>query len=143
MASAARVVDAPPKPGRRDAMDAEFAVTFCPASMCPLFAADGSPWTGEKNAPCVGKACGWFGGLSSTNQCDGATAAYEQIVELTMGGRPLVFAKHATRVTRATTFACDRERDCQWQIEAVQRGLKLCPPRSALAAGLDPRVCAY
>lgn len=23
--------------------------TFCPATMCPLFAADGSPWTGHKN----------------------------------------------------------------------------------------------
>jgi hypothetical protein len=55
---------------------------FCPASMCPLIAKDGSPWTGTKNAPCpehddVGKGgCPWFSMACATGgiheQVDGA-----------------------------------------------------------------------
>ncbi len=38
--------------------------TFCPATMCPLFAADGSPWTGDVNAICEHshEKCGWWDG---------------------------------------------------------------------------------
>lgn len=37
-------------------------VTFCPATMCPLFAAAGSSFSGAVNAPCERDACRWFDG---------------------------------------------------------------------------------
>jgi len=60
--------------------------TVCPASMCPLFAKDGSPWTSEKNARCPKHAhdpdrpgsegCGFW-----DNGCDGAGGAMNQVEE--------------------------------------------------------------
>ena len=35
-------------------------------------------------------------------------------------------------------FQCPRAHECKWQLEA---GEELCPPRRALAAGLDTQVC--
>jgi hypothetical protein len=118
--------------------------TFCPATMCPLFASEGSPWTGTKNAPCDGPKCGWF----QDGHCMGGDAARQQIAaSLSTGVRPLQLhtvvhsrrgAEYIGRESR--TFDCPRAADCQWQIES---GSALCPPRAALAAGLDPRACAY
>jgi hypothetical protein len=31
---------------------ADATTVFCPATMCPLTAPNGSPWTGQYNAPC-------------------------------------------------------------------------------------------
>lgn len=117
--------------------------TFCPASMCPLFAADGSPWTGDKNVHCQGEECGFY----NDGHCDGASCAAEQVMEAASGRRPFQLAV-VTEGRRGMeyaglagkTFDCPRASDCQWQREA---GDGLCPPRMALARGVDPRACAY
>jgi hypothetical protein len=114
------------------------ATPVCPASMCPLFAADGSPWTGEKNATCIGEPCGWFD--VSRRRCVGSDAAMEQVAELTIGRRPMVIgSNYSVRQAKATAYDCPRADECQWQ----QQSEGLCPPRSALAKGLDPRACAW
>lgn len=108
----------------------------CPATMCPLFAKDGSPWTGEKDAQCERGECGWWDG-----HCMGSDAAREQVAELTVGRRPLIVGKnYSDRRASRTTYDCARAPECQWQREA---GENLCPPRAALALGLDPRACAW
>lgn len=113
------------------------ADTFCPATMCPLIAPNGSPWTGDVNAKCEREPCGWW----HNGRCQGSQAAYEQAAELTVGGNPLVFLEHSDRVTKPTTYYCVRAHECQWQHEAPTGFL--CPPRFALLHGLDPRVCLY
>lgn len=111
---------------------------FCPATMCPLFARDGSPWTGDVNAPCSGKACQWF----RSGRCTGHDVARAQVGEAAAGRMPLqVGPRQATRAAvPAGAYACPRAAECRWQREA---GDRLCPPRDALARGLDPRVVAY
>lgn len=114
--------------------------TFCPATMCPLFAKDGSPWTGEKDAPCENLGCGWF---DVEEGCQGAVASYTQVGELVQGGPLLQIGPVAARrVTqeKPRTFDCPRAEECQWQLEA---GDTLCPPRFALSLGIDPKACAY
>ncbi len=113
--------------------------TFCPATMCPLFAADGSPWTGEINAECPqdNKKCGfWYDG------CDGCSGAIEQVEEARRGERLLqigpVRQKKIDLLPK--TFDCQRATECQWQEECKPN---LCPPRYALSLGVDPRSCAY
>lgn len=116
------------------------ATTFCPATMCPLFARDGSPWTGDKNTPCEGTGCGWF---DVEEGCQGAVASFTQVGEVAAGQPLLQLGPVAARRTdrRAErTFDCPRAHECQWQIEY---GEQLCPPRHALSLGIDPRVCAY
>lgn len=117
--------------------------TFCPATMCPLFAADGSIWTGDKNAHCDGPTCGFY----QRGRCDGAAFAHSQVREAAEGRKPFQLAvvtegkrgvEYIGRSRRA--FDCPRAADCQWQVEA---GSGLCPPREALARGVDPRACAY
>lgn len=111
--------------------------TFCPATMCPLFASAGSPWTGHKNAACTHDECGWF----HESRCTASQTALEQVAELTVGGRPLLIRADASeRRAKSTSYECSRAAECQWQIEA---GVNLCPPRTALMFGLDPRNCAY
>lgn len=45
----------------------------CPASMCPLIAPNGSPWTGDKDADCPesddieNNGCPWWSMTCSTN----------------------------------------------------------------------------
>ena len=108
----------------------------CPATMCPLFAADGSPWTGDKDSDCIGAECGWW----HKEHCTGGDAAREQIAELTIGRRPLVLGKKfRVGPSKPTTFDCPRAGVCQWQKESDG----LCPPRLALSLGLDPRACAW
>lgn len=114
--------------------------TFCPASMCPLIAPDGSPWTGQKNSACEREACGWFDGKSG--HCMGASAAVEQVGDASRRGWVLQLGHGAKRYTKASpkTYDCARAHECQWQVEA---GDGLCPPRLALSQGLDPKVCNY
>lgn len=95
---------------------------FCPATMCPLFAADGSPWTGEKDTPCVGEECGWF----YKGHCTAAEAASEG-------------AAMSLPVLEPRTFDCPHARRCQWQAESDG----LCPPRRVLAAGVHPHDCRW
>ena len=112
--------------------------TFCPASMCPLFAPTGSPWTGEYDAECLNSKCGfWYQG-----HCDGVACAVSQVEEAVNGIRPIQIG--VVRMKRESVppklFDCPNAKRCQWQKES---GKNLCPPRVALANGIDPRVCAY
>jgi len=100
---------------------------FCPATMCPFFAKDGSPWTGDKDAPCEGAAFGGGCGWGESGFC--------------LAGRDnakMVASTPALRV-RAVP-ACNRAGECAWQAEAAPA---LCAPRAAFVKGLDPRGCAY
>jgi len=117
--------------------------TFCPASMCPLFAPNGSPWTGEKDSECPQdfNKCRWWQGFGGEG-CDGCTAAVSQITDAAFG-RPVlqigpVRAKRGFAAPKF--FDCPRAAECQWQRES---GEKLCPPRLALSLGLDPKIVAY
>lgn len=118
-------------------------MTFCPATFCPLFAKDGSPWTGEKNGTCPQDhdECGWWQGMGGS-ACDGCTAANQQIDQANLGKPVLQLGPvRAQRGrTKPTTYDCPHAFECQWQRQASP---DLCPPRRALAAGLDPRLCAY
>lgn len=124
--------------------------TFCPATMCPLFAKNGSPWTGHKNSSCPkakplpglpGGGCGWWQGFGGCG-CDGASAARQQIGEVEKRGRTLQIGPTQQKRdrTKPRSYECDRAHECQWQAEA---GTGLCPPRLALSKGIDPRACAY
>lgn len=126
------------------------AETYCPASMCPLIAPDGSPWTGQKNARCPQKhsmdpscGCAWFQGFGGAG-CDGASSAHEQIAEAAEGHHVLQLGPRRKKRERAAPrdYDCPRSHDCQWQAEAEAEG-GLCPPRTALRLGLDPRLAAY
>jgi hypothetical protein len=111
---------------------------FCPATMCPLFAADGSPWSGEVNAPCQGETCGWF----HDGHCLGARAAIENIDDVSSNRVLLQIGTVRVRRTKKTlpkTYDCPREKECKWQNETTG----LCPPRHALSLGIDPKACAY
>lgn len=121
--------------------------TFCPASMCPLFAPTGSPWTGEYNGECPQTdhedgGCGFWGMFRKDEGCGGVTAARQQIheadIELPVLQIGVVRPKNLR--TEPKSYDCKRANDCQWQIES---GIKLCPPRHALSLGLDPRYAAY
>lgn len=112
--------------------------------MCPLFAPEGSPWTGEKDATCPEKHedCGWWEGMGSCNACDGCNAAYEQVAKA-VEGKPVIQMGPicaSKEKVEPKSFDCPRAAECQWQQQA---GDDLCPPRKALAAGIDPRICAW
>ena len=118
---------------------------LCPATMCPLFARDGSPWTGEKSAPCPGHddldngGCPWWG-----MACSGG-GPHSQIAEAkTYGGVAVVGPVRPQRVgaTEPRTYDCPHATECQGQIRSALGG-RLCPPREALAHGLDPRTAAF
>jgi hypothetical protein len=139
--------------------------TFCPASMCPLTAPDGSPWTGDENAVCPQRApledeameallrakgqggCGFWQAFGASG-CGGCESAHHQVGEAARDEGVLVIGPRQPRRTAADSrkrvhaYPCDRAHECQWQIEADREG-GLCPPRSALRLGLDPRVCNW
>ncbi len=122
------------------------AAMQCPASMCPLVAPNGSPWTGEYAAPCPGHddldagGCPWWTSCSQggpQGQVDKAADA---------GGRAFVVGPNRPRrqgFSGPRTYDCDRASVCRWQEIAVAMGGTLCLPRNALARGMDPRVCMF
>ena len=117
---------------------------FCPATMCPLFASDGSPWTGHKNAACPqhddykNGGCAFF----YNGHCDGCTGAVDQVMEVEKNGHTLQIGpiRKKREEFKPASFDCPRAAECQWQHES---GDTLCPPRLALSKGIDPRTCAY
>ena len=112
--------------------------TFCPASMCPLIAPTGSPWTKEFNVHCSKEKCGWFD--SEAKKCQGSVAAEMQVTEVMETGRTLQVANGHFHNRKPLEYSCARAIECQWQIES---GDKLCPPRLALSLGKEPRICLY
>jgi hypothetical protein len=121
----------------------------CPASMCPLIAPTGSPWTGTYAAPCPGHddidhdGCPWW---SMACSCGGIQELVEEAAEC--GGRssmPIIGPNQPHRHVTGTPreYDCPKASVCRWQEQAEIAGKKLCPPRDALARGIDPRVCCY
>lgn len=123
----------------------------CPASMCPLFAADGSPWTGEKAGPCPEHddldkgGCPWWSMACSTGGIQGlveeAAALSGRAPMPTFGPRHQHPKRHEIGAERS--YDCPKAAVCSWQKQATIAGRELCPPRDALKRGIDPRVCAY
>ena len=115
----------------------------CPASMCPLIAKDGPPWTGEYGGSCPGHddletdGCPWW---SMACSCGGIQGLVEEAA--TRGGRTAVIGPNKPRrsIAAPRAFDCPKAPVCRWQEQA---GDRLCPPRDALARGIDPRVCLF
>jgi hypothetical protein len=116
---------------------------FCPASMCPLIAKDGSPWTGQKNAECPEHddldtgGCPWF------SMACGTGGIHNQVDQAARDGGVFIAGPNQPRrqgVGPVKTFDCPREHECSW--EKHKKG-PLCPPRYALSLGLDPRVTLF
>jgi len=123
------------------------SIMKCPASMCPLFAAEGSPWTGDFNANCPEnemtedydrrKGCGfWFKG-----GCMGCKESVNQILEVESHGSTFqIGLKRGHKAgMKPKTFDCPKESECQWQKQSTG----LCPPRLALSKGIDPKYAAF
>lgn len=118
----------------------------CPASMCPLIAKDGSPWTGEYAAPCPGHddidkaGCGWWSTACATGeiQMQVEEAAHRD-------GRSIVLGPNQPRraIGEPRAYECPKANECRWQEIAEKQGRALCPPRNALSRGIDPRVCLF
>lgn len=122
-------------------------VRSCPASMCPLIAPNGSPWSGEYAAPCPGHddidagGCPWWSMACATG---GVQGQVEEAAE--SGGRILVAGPNQPRrdgFAAARSYDCPHVANCRWQEIAEKQGRALCPPRDALARGMDPRVCLF
>ena len=122
------------------------STVFCPASMCPLIAPDGSPWTGSKDSICpehddIEKGgCPWF------SMACGSGGVHDQVCEaFKNNGKVLVAGPNKPKeiLGNQKTYNCKRENDCSWQKFSANKGLKLCPPRYALSLGLDPRVSLF
>lgn len=114
----------------------------CPASMCPLIAPNGSPWTGEYGAPCPADdaKCPWWTMACSTG---GIQAQVEDAAA--RGGAMLVLGPNQPRRLQGAprSYDCPMASVCRWQEQALIAGRPLCPPRDALERGLDPRVTLF
>ena len=116
----------------------------CPASMCPLIAAKGSPWTGDKGAECPEdeSRCPWW-----TIAC--STGGVQGLVDAAAAGRPVPVAgpnrpkRYAADPAKARYVGCEFAASCSWQKQALKAGRLLCPPRDALKRGFDPRICLF
>lgn len=115
----------------------------CPASMCPLIAPNGSPWTGEYAGPCPGHdnletdGCPWWSIACSVGGIQGLVeeAAHHN-------GRAFIIGPNRPRreTGNSREYDCPKASVCRWQGQA---GDNLCPPRDALKRGIDPRVCLF
>jgi len=119
----------------------------CPASMCPLFAKDGSPWTGVFAAPCPGHdelpsgGCPWWSVACSTGGIQSLVEG--AAVNDGMVGAVAGPTKPKRGIAAPREFDCPRASVCRWQEQSEVVGRRLCPPRDALARGIDPRVVAF
>ena len=111
--------------------------TFCPATMCPLIAPNGSPWTKQYNSHCHGESCGFFD--KKRKACDGGLYALGQVEEVKLLGTLQLGTTPKFHKRKPMTYDCPREHECQWQRDSKV----ICPPRHAMAEGLDPRVCLF
>ena len=120
--------------------------TQCPASMCPLIAPNGSPWTGSKNAKCPehddidNMGCPWFSMTCSTG------GIHSQVLDAEKNnGKFFVVGPNQPRdgIGQSKTFDCAKQDICSWNKYSKINGFDLCPPRFALSKGLDPRVCLF
>lgn len=116
----------------------------CPASICPLMAKDGSPWSGEKDADCPGfggidnGGCPWWDMACGENGCMDVVIEVEKF-----GGKSVVLGPNKPKkdnIGVSKSYNCDKESFCRWQ---EQSPTGLCAPREALKRGLDPRVCLF
>lgn len=120
------------------------ACVQCPASMCPLIAPKGSPWTGEKASPCPEdeKVCAWW-----TMAC--STGGVQAMVNNAARGLPLPVmgpnkpSRYTADLSKARYYDCKLAGVCSWQKQALLAGRLLCPPRDALKRGFDPRICLF
>jgi hypothetical protein len=118
----------------------------CPASMCPLVAKDGSPWTGQYGAPCPGHddlekdGCAWW-----SMACSGGGIQIQVDEAARHEGRAAVAGPNKPRrgIGSPRDYDCPKANVCRWQEQAEVSGRHLCPPRDALSRGLDPRVCLF
>lgn len=121
----------------------------CPASMCPLIAPNGSPWTGEYGGPCPGHddlktdGCPWW---SMTCGNGGIQALVDEAQALAGRTAMPVLGPNKPRrdtVGPAKGYDCPKAALCRWQEQAEAEGRELCPPRDALRRGIDPRVTLF
>ena len=118
---------------------------FCPASMCPLIAPNGSPWTGDKNAECPEhddiehQGCPWF-----SMACGNGGIHYQVDEAYKKQGKSFVIGPNKPRdgIKNSKEFNCPRTNDCSWQ-KYTKHKSGLCQPRYALSLGLDPRVSLF
>jgi hypothetical protein len=79
-----------------------------------------------------------------------STGGIQHLVEeaAALGGRPALPIAGPNQPRRheigaAKEYDCPKAKECRWQERAEVEGRKLCPPRDALARGIDPRVCLF
>ncbi len=106
--------------------------TFCPATMCPLFAAEGSSFSGAVNAPCEREGCRWFDGTI----CRAGRVAISEVA-VASAGQGGSWPRLSDPMRRRASD-CPRASNRSWQQQSPGG---LCAPRRALAHGLDPRQC--
>ena len=119
------------------------ACVQCPASMCPLIAPKGSPWTGRYGSPCPEQddldngGCPWWSMACGTGALHAIVddADKEDTVPSVVGP---VRPKRSRAEPRS--YDCPKAAECSWQ---KQSGEKLCAPRYALSLGLDPRIVNF
>jgi len=114
--------------------------TFCPATMCPLFAPNGSPWTGEVNTPCAKSDCDYYDTKASF--CFAGQDAFSFVEDAKKHGDCMRFSgpKDLSKIEPQPAPTCDREHECEWQRTASPG---LCAPRYAITIGVDPRACCW
>ena len=84
------------------------ASLFCPATMCPLFAADGSRFSGAVNARCEREGCRWF----DRTICQAGRVVIGEVAMASagQGSWPLL-----NDPMRRREFDCPRAHECSWQ----------------------------
>ncbi len=114
----------------------------CPATMCPLIAPNGSPWTGDKGAVCPEKY-GFDRGTSCPHWDMCKDSGGLSGVDEALAGHTLVIGPNKPKrqnIGPSKSYDCPKAEFCSWQ---KQSPTNLCGPRQALKEGIDPRVCLF